>query len=34
VADNLGRTLHATEALSVRARQAFRQAYEEGDDDA
>ena len=34
VADHLGRTLHATEALLVRARQAFRQAYEEGDDDA
>ncbi len=32
VADHLGRTLHATEALLVRARQAFRQAYEEGDD--
>lgn len=31
VAEHLGRTLHATEALLVRARAAFRQAYgEEG----
>jgi RNA polymerase sigma-70 factor (ECF subfamily) len=28
VADHLGRTLHATEALLVRARLAFRRAYE------
>jgi len=34
VADALGRTLHATEALLVRARSAFRQTYEEGTDDA
>ena len=36
VADALGRTLHATEALLVRARVAFRRAYEArtGDDDA
>ena len=27
VADHLGRTVHATEALLVRARQAFRRAY-------
>ena len=27
VADDLGRTLHATEALLVRARSAFRTAY-------
>jgi RNA polymerase sigma-70 factor, ECF subfamily len=27
VADHLGRTVHATEALLVRARSAFRQAY-------
>jgi len=35
VADHLGRTLHATEALLVRARSAFRSAYEdrEGGDD-
>ncbi|GAA2417767.1 sigma-70 family RNA polymerase sigma factor [Actinomadura vinacea] len=39
VADHLGRTLHATEALLVRARAAFRRAYaerchgEEGRDD-
>jgi RNA polymerase sigma-70 factor (ECF subfamily) len=35
VAAHLGRTLHATEALLVRARAAFRQAYrcEEGRDD-
>jgi RNA polymerase sigma-70 factor (ECF subfamily) len=30
VADVLGRTVHATEALLVRARGAFRRAYEEG----
>jgi RNA polymerase sigma-70 factor (ECF subfamily) len=30
VADLLGRTLHATEALLVRARLAFRKAYEGG----
>ena len=30
VADALGRTVHATEALLVRARIAFRRAYEEG----
>lgn len=30
VAEALGRTLHATEALLVRARIAFRRAYEEG----
>jgi RNA polymerase sigma-70 factor (ECF subfamily) len=29
VADALGRTVHATEALLVRARSAFRRAYEE-----
>jgi RNA polymerase sigma-70 factor (ECF subfamily) len=35
VADVLGRTLHATEALLVRARVAFRRAYEaEGGHDA
>ena len=35
VADELGRTLHATEALLVRARHAFRAAYEaEGSDHA
>ncbi len=38
VADLLGRTVHATEALLVRARHAFRHAYEttseEGDRDA
>lgn len=34
VASLLGRTLHATEALLVRARAAFRRAYtEEGEDD-
>jgi RNA polymerase sigma-70 factor (ECF subfamily) len=33
VADELGRTVHATEALLVRARSAFRHAYEEGRDD-
>jgi RNA polymerase sigma-70 factor (ECF subfamily) len=31
VADHLGRTLHATEALLVRARLAFRRAYEGSD---
>jgi RNA polymerase sigma-70 factor (ECF subfamily) len=30
VADNLGRTVHATEALLVRARNAFRALYVEG----
>jgi RNA polymerase sigma-70 factor (ECF subfamily) len=30
VAEHLGRTLHATEALLVRARNAFRAAYPEG----
>ena len=30
VASLLGRTVHATEALLVRARRAFRRAYEEG----
>jgi len=34
VADILGRTIHATEALLVRARSAFRRTYEEGGDDA
>lgn len=35
VADHLGRTLHATEGLLVRARAAFRRAYgAEGGDDA
>lgn len=33
VAACLDRTLHATEALLVRARRAFRHAYEEGRDD-
>jgi RNA polymerase sigma-70 factor, ECF subfamily len=33
VAAHLGRTLHATEALLVRARIAFRRRYEEGSDD-
>ena len=35
VADHLGRTVHATEALLVRARRAFRACYHEGthDDD-
>ena len=33
VADQLDRTVHATEALIVRARAAFRRAYEEGGDD-
>ncbi len=32
VAGHLGRTVHATEALLVRARVAFRRAYEEGCD--
>lgn len=32
VADHLGRTVHATEALLVRARTAFRRAYEVGSD--
>ena len=32
VADHLGRTLHATEALLVRARLAFRRAYGDPDD--
>lgn len=31
VAAELGRTLHATEALLVRARAAFRRAYEDGE---
>jgi len=31
VADLIGRTLHATEALLVRARTAFRTAYERGE---
>lgn len=30
VADHLGRTVHATEALLVRARRAFRREYEQG----
>jgi RNA polymerase sigma-70 factor (ECF subfamily) len=34
VADHLGRTLHATEALLVRARSAFRRAYGERTGDA
>jgi RNA polymerase sigma-70 factor, ECF subfamily len=34
VAEHLGRTLHATEALLVRARLAFRRTYGEGADDA
>jgi RNA polymerase sigma-70 factor, ECF subfamily len=34
VADLLGRGVHATEALLVRARIAFRRAYEGGGDDA
>jgi RNA polymerase sigma-70 factor (ECF subfamily) len=33
VADHLGRTVHATEALLVRARAAFRTAYGGRDDD-
>jgi RNA polymerase sigma-70 factor (ECF subfamily) len=34
VADHLGRTVHATEALLVRARNAFRVAYGRGELDA
>jgi RNA polymerase sigma-70 factor (ECF subfamily) len=34
VAEQLGRTVHATEALLVRARTAFRRAYGEEDDHA
>jgi RNA polymerase sigma-70 factor, ECF subfamily len=34
VADHIGRGIHATEALLVRARVAFRRAYEEERDDA
>lgn len=34
VAELLDRTVHATEALLVRARAAFRRSYEGGDDDA
>lgn len=34
VADHLGRTVHATEALLVRARRAFRACYHEGNHDA
>jgi RNA polymerase sigma-70 factor, ECF subfamily len=34
VAELLGRTVHATEALLVRARIAFRRAYEQEGDDA
>ena len=34
VAELLGRTVHATEALLVRARAAFRRAYEQEGDDA
>jgi RNA polymerase sigma-70 factor (ECF subfamily) len=30
VADHLGRTVHATEALLVRARATFRTVYDEG----
>lgn len=33
VADHLGRTVHATEALLVRARAAFRRAYSEDPDE-
>jgi RNA polymerase sigma-70 factor (ECF subfamily) len=33
VADHLGRTVHATEALLVRARRAFRVRYHESTDD-
>ena len=33
VADHLDRTVHATEALLVRARRAFRARYHEGTDD-
>jgi RNA polymerase sigma-70 factor (ECF subfamily) len=32
VAEHLGRTVHATEALLVRARRAFRSRYEEGEE--
>jgi RNA polymerase sigma-70 factor (ECF subfamily) len=32
VAELLGRTVHATEALLVRARRAFRRRYEEGEE--
>jgi len=32
VADRLGRTVHATEALLIRAKTAFRKGYREGDD--
>jgi len=32
VAESLGRTVHATEALLVRARGAFRRAYEDGNE--
>jgi RNA polymerase sigma-70 factor (ECF subfamily) len=32
VAEHLGRTVHATEALLVRARQAFRRRYEAGEE--
>ena len=32
VADVLGRSVHATESLLVRARRAFRQSYQEQDD--
>lgn len=34
VADHLGRTIHATEALLMRAKRAFRRAYLDGDEDA
>jgi RNA polymerase sigma-70 factor (ECF subfamily) len=34
IAETVGRTEHATEALLVRARQAFRRAYTEGGADA
>jgi RNA polymerase sigma-70 factor (ECF subfamily) len=34
VADLIGRTVHATEALLVRARAAFRRQYEKGEGDA
>jgi RNA polymerase sigma-70 factor (ECF subfamily) len=34
VAELLGRTVHATEALLVRARAAYRKLYESGDGDA
>jgi RNA polymerase sigma-70 factor, ECF subfamily len=32
VAEHLGRTVHATEALLVRARNAFRAAYQQGEE--